>query len=497
MRIYKPTRKGARGASIAYARWYVELRDHREIVRRVAGFTDKGATEELGRKLERLAQLKAGGEGPTGELARYVETMPERIRERLAAWGILGARQLVASRPLPRILEEWRASLVARETTAEHVERTFKRVRALFGACGFTTLSSVSARAVERHLRGLREGDPQAVALHLRARGAMPEFTRRRERARLLERGLGAKASNHYLAAARQFMAWAIGRGYASEDALRVLHPLNARVDRRHLRRALSEEELVRLVQAAHDGPTLGAVPGPVRALLYVVAVETGLRASELKALRVASFSVDEGSGAFVELPARATKNREDARIALRATTARALAGFLAGRGALEPAFGLPAAWRPPRALLRDLESARIAYVDESGRRFDFHALRGMQGTRLLAHGANPRAAQTLMRHATADMTLSVYAKLRPDEERRALDLLPDLLPRGAEGARATGTAGAPWAPESVASSVAFRAASSCSPVHSGRPASAAQAPRTAFLAPAVVEDRGLEPLTS
>lgn len=43
MRIYKPTRKGPRGATVEYALWYVEFRQS-ERVRRLPGFTDKAET---------------------------------------------------------------------------------------------------------------------------------------------------------------------------------------------------------------------------------------------------------------------------------------------------------------------------------------------------------------------------------------------------------------------------------------------------------------------
>lgn len=168
-------------------------------------------------------------------------------------------------------------------------------------------------------------------------------------RGSLLAGGLAAKTSNHVLAAGRQFARWVVERGYASEDPLRVLRPLNARVDRRHVRRALSEEELRALLRAAAQGPTLGLVPGPVRAMVYLLAAETGLRASEIASLRVAHFEL-EGPAPSLTLPAHASKRRREDLVPLRASTTRALSRLMAGRGALEGAFGLPAAWRPPRA---------------------------------------------------------------------------------------------------------------------------------------------------
>jgi integrase len=441
VRTYRRHRRGPRGAKVPYPKWWIELRDHNGIPRRFAGFTDRTASEELGRKVERLAEVRGSSLEPKGDLARFVEDMPGELRKRLARWGVLRAVRVAAARPLRELIDEWGETMGARDTTAEHDERSLRRVRALFGACGFSNWSDIRPEPVERQLRALREKDPAAIKRHLGAMGEIPSFTRTREAERLKTKGLGAKASNHYLATARAFARWAVEREYASEDPLRVLRPLNSRVDRRHIRRALSEADLGKLIRTTHAGPERGKVSGPVRATVYALAAETGLRAGEIASLRVAHFDLGDKAPSLT-LPAHASKHRREDLIPLRPSTARALRGLLAGRGALESAFGLPAAWKPTRALEEDLAACKIDYRDESDRVFDFHALRGMQGTRLLAYGANPKAAQTLMRHSTADLTMSVYARIRPGEDRAALDLLPDLLPTDDAAARATGTDG-------------------------------------------------------
>ncbi len=439
MRIYKPTREGKRGASISYKRWYVELRDHQGIVRRLAGFTDWTATDELGRKLVRIVQLRAAGEPPTGELARYVETMPASVREKLATWSVLDARRVAASRPLEDLVQEWRRSIEARERTSKHVEHSIGRARRLFGACGFSRWSDIRPEAVERHLRGLRDRDAAEIALHLAAMEDASEGVRRRQENALSSKGLSAKAAKEYVAAARQFTRWAVSRGLASDDPLRVVEAPDPRLDRRLLRRAISEDELRALLRAAHDAPAWRGVSGPTRALVYALAAETGLRAAEIGALRGASFDVADVERASVALPAAATKNREDAWLPLRAATARALAVHLAGVGPLEHAFVLPRG-KEARMLRGDLSRAEIPFMDESERRFDFHALRGMAATRALAFGAGPKVAQRLLRHSTANLTVALYARSRPDEERRAVEALPDILPTERTAARATGT---------------------------------------------------------
>src|SRR5258705_121674 len=76
-------------------------------------------------------------------------------------------------------------------------------------------------------------------------------------RATKARRDLGASAreANHRLQACKEFTRWAVASGLLSVDPLARLRPLNARLDPRHVRRALRYEELRALVQAAHDGP--------------------------------------------------------------------------------------------------------------------------------------------------------------------------------------------------------------------------------------------------
>jgi len=58
----------------------------------------------------------------------------------------------------------------------------------------------------------------------------------------------------------------------------------NAAADRRHTRRELADGEIVALLRAAEGDGIVGGMAGPDRAVLYTLAVTTGLRAGELDA---------------------------------------------------------------------------------------------------------------------------------------------------------------------------------------------------------------------
>jgi integrase len=67
----------------------------------------------------------------------------------------------------------------------------------------------------------------------------------------------------------------------------------NVATDRRHDRRPFFEKELAALLKAAEAGPIVRCMKGPDRAMLYRVAVYTGLWASELASLKPESFELE------------------------------------------------------------------------------------------------------------------------------------------------------------------------------------------------------------
>src|SRR5580704_16036336 len=100
MRLCRQQYKGRDGKTRESAKWYAEIKDHDGRRRRIPGFTDKGATAELGRQVERLVALRAVKQPPTPELSAWLEGMPAALSGRLAAWGILDGRHLPHAKTL-------------------------------------------------------------------------------------------------------------------------------------------------------------------------------------------------------------------------------------------------------------------------------------------------------------------------------------------------------------------------------------------------------------
>ena len=206
-----------------------------------------------------------------------------------------------------------------------------------------------------------------------------------------------------------------------------MLHPLNVRLDRRHVRRALEPDALRELLRVTALGPVRQGVSGPERALVYRVAVETGLRASEIRSLRTAS--LQGGDEPTLTVQAGASKRRREDVVPIRADLANALAAHVRGRKPWEPMFALARSWRPCEMLGQDLAAAGIAQRDEHDHVADFHSLRVSYISSLARANVPPKVVQALARHSTPLLTYDRYVKLGKDDERRALDALPCLAP--------------------------------------------------------------------
>ncbi len=416
---YKDRRTGKRKTSKA---WTVEF-THAERVRRVVGFTDKALSEELGRKIGRLIEFHDSSERLDPTLARWTENLPANVRDRLAAIGLLDERRLAAMRPLfhskpdkagepcePCILRDFGDSLSARNRTGQHVGLTVERVRRLLESTGAHSWSRLDPRSIELAFHALRE------------------------------RGLSAKSLNHYVGAMRQFCRFVVARGWGSEDPSRLMEKWNVEVDRRRVRDALDEDEVRRLLEATERAEPWRDMTGHERALLYRLCIETGLRRNEVRSLRVSSFTL-EGDAPLLRLSASASKRRKDDVILLRPSLARALEPFLRGRKAWESAFHIPKGWRSALMISADLATAKITRDAEEGTDvLDFHSLRHTFVSLLNRARVGAKVMQSLARHSTPTLTLGVYSHLAGDEDRRALDLLPDFTTTPALAA--TGTMG-------------------------------------------------------
>ncbi len=199
-------------------------------------------------------------------------------------------------------------------------------------------------------------------------------------------------------------------------------------VEKRHPRRALSVVELNKLLDTTRQlGPFRG-LSGPDRAILYLTAVQTGFRASELSSLLVGDLNLDQDP-AVVVLDGSRTKNGKEAKIPLSPTFVSTLRGWLEGKP--NTATLWPGNWARYKEagviLQHDLKAAGIPY-EVNGRFADFHALRKTFVTNLARSGVMPKVAQALARHSDINLTLGIYTDLDMHELHEAIGRLDAII---------------------------------------------------------------------
>lgn len=237
--------------------------------------------------------------------------------------------------------------------------------------------------------------------------------------------------------------------------------------DRKRVARALTAAELERLIDAARRRPLEDALTvrtgknkgqqianlsdaatvklerlGQERALIYKVAVLTGLRANELRTLAVRDLSF--GDLPFLKLNRSNEKNRKGSTIALRDDLASELRNWVVGKERGDLVFNVPAGIL--RIMNRDLKLAGIPKVDEDGCVVHVHALRHSFGTHLSAAGVAPRVAQAAMRHSDIKLTMKTYTDARLLDTAGAVNSL-GMLRKGATSTSSPSSAAPPAAP--------------------------------------------------
>jgi integrase/recombinase XerC len=230
--------------------WYFECRDALGTIRRIKGYSDLKATEQLAAESERKAsRIRSGYTDPSEEHAL---------------------------RPLVDHLKDYASALEAKADTPGHITKTVGRIRALCQGAGFVFLPDVDVGKASEWLNALRRngallelppGDtftPGATAkllgisnvsicaavrrLNLPAsgNGKARTYPRATVDALVMNRtkGCGPATINHYVRAVRGFFRWLVKVKRLGSNPLDTLTLLNAAVDVRHARRELTADEL-------------------------------------------------------------------------------------------------------------------------------------------------------------------------------------------------------------------------------------------------------------
>lgn len=420
MRVFKSTYKDRKGKTTKTSNWYVEFRDHNHDVRRVPAFTSKAASEELGRSLDKLvAYHRATGGQIEPTLQKWLEQIPSAVFDRLVAIGLVDSERVAVKMPLTKHLDDYATALRAKGNSEKYVNLARARIDRVFAGCGFRYWGDISASKIMAFLGDLRkpvkESDKET-------------------------QGISAASFNYYLGSTKSFCRWMVKDRRATASPISHLDILNVRTDRRHDRRALTEQELRRLLDSARDGEELFGrdregiiawrMTGGDRAMLYRLAVETGLRVGELRSLTPSSFDLDAEVPTVTVLAAY-SKHRRDDTLPLLGSTAAQLREYMTEMPFDQRVFSLPPREGLAEMLRVDLAAADIPYRNDANQVADFHALRHTFITNLATGGVHPKTAQVLARHSTITLTMDRYSHLDRGADAAALEALPDLSRHG------------------------------------------------------------------
>jgi integrase len=237
--------------------------------------------------------------------------------------------------------------------------------------------------------------------------------------------GKSGKTLQNYSEAIAAFADWAVERQYLDRDPLDKLKSFDTTPNTR--RRAMTPAEIRLLLEHC----------APKRRLCYEAAFTAGLRAGELRSLKVLNLDVARGG---LTLDAAWTKSRRAGFQPLPAWLVESLADSAKEKNAEDPLLYVPT--HTARDLEEDLKVAGIPKVTDEGKA-DFHSCRVAYVTFVLEAGASVSEAQSLARHATAGLTLNTYARTRNERLSHVAELV---------GRSLRSTAGAQRPPGQVAS---------------------------------------------
>jgi len=364
--------------------YYIEYRDADGILRRVKGYTDLLSTRQRAGELERLAART-----DTGLVDPYAEQKKTPLRDHVAAF-----REYLTKTKSPR---------TGRFRTEVHVTKTVNRVLRVFDGCQFAFWGDIKRGKVEMFLG---------------------------------ENVLDPKTHNHFVTALRMFCNWMVDYERAEKSPLRKLQRIKAKGQKG--RRALTPEEVGRLLAATERAPFRYGLSGHERAVLYLLSVETGLRVGELRSLTVSSFDFEN---AAVRVEAQFCKNREEAEQLLKRHRVEQFRQFLADKLPAAKAFNMPTHFRTAQMLHADCREAGIE-IDNGRGKIVFYSLRHTLATNLDKTGASLKERMAIMRHSDRhSLTLGTYTDTpKPYDLRRVVENLPDFSWPGSEAAAAVAT---------------------------------------------------------
>jgi integrase len=304
----------------------------------------------------------------------------QELERELAGLIPAKAERDAAQTPLLDLVSEYVNELTVLGRSEDHLRHVNTRLRRLVRECGWTRLADVT---------------PASFQTWRKAQSAK-----------------APKTLNEYLAVLSAFWTWLRKQGRVTVNPFELVERADTRGKERIQRRALSDEEAARLLQVAGQNR-----------LAYMLPLYAGLRRNEVKTLHWSSLVLGE-SGGLLRVHAAVNKNRKEQALPLHPELVKALENKKPANTKTD-GLVLPNGVPKMKEVRQDLKKAGIPFLDERGRRVDYHALRTTFVTRLSINKVHPRLAMELARHSDLKLTMKNYTDAGQLPLREVIESLP------------------------------------------------------------------------
>ena len=350
--------------------------------------SDKSAALEIASKLETEASLKRHG---------VIDAGASEIKKQ-------------AKKTIESVLVEYSTFLKVKGSSQSHIDGTIGHIETIQAECEFNVLSDIVAPKVSSFASNLSD------------------------------KGRSARTVASYLQSIKGFTRWCVKNGKLAADPLVTVSKPSQESDRRLVRRFLTHDEWAWLDSTTRSSQVRCRMPGIERAILYAVAIQTGLRSSEIAQLTKGRLMLSQ-QPPFILASAKSTKNRKQARQYIQPELAIELRNLTSMKVGESLVFDMPHKTDVAGMFRGDLEAARKAWIesvkgderkkreesdflkaeDSNGERLDFHSLRHTTASWLIDAGADIKTIQSVLRHTDIKLTLDRYGHLFPGAEADAV----------------------------------------------------------------------------
>ena len=371
---------------------------------------------------------RLGTNGRTAyKFAEKVSETLEMVKSRLISPADAHKRLCIDRRPIAVHVEAYERHLTTQGVSKDYRASTIHRLKECIDLAGIARYEHVTRQAVGTILEKLRERET-----------------------------LTSQTINGYLKALKQFTRWMARSGRVSDDPLHLVEGVQVGAEEGRRRDATIEE--VKWICAGAMGDTVkrrGRLNGPDRAMLYLFAFCTGLRADECRVAQVGWLKL-AGDTPVLSVPGNATKNTKPATQPLPGWFASAISTWLGERSA-GPLFpGMHQDMCRPFA--KDLARARALWLKETAKddakkrkqleaseflqpeahdgKLVFHSFRHGYASELLGSDAEAKLVQSLVRHSTITLLFDRYGHARRGKAHEAVErAFPRMIPEAQNGA--------------------------------------------------------------